>query len=239
MSLLWKSAVEHRAMPWDQNRGSGHHPVVHSTKKGGPSGFAGYVDDSYWNNSIREDMGHEDDHDGFDEDLWDQTYPDPEDDEDEDDHHYRHEIAYGHALDKKKQQENPDYDDPDLMHFVREHGSNSDLWKKHGAYKSIDLKSQPIYATQPYVSQKHIDKYKSSPGAPTDHMEQYGRDNGYLGDEAPMFVTSNGDTHVTEGHHRVAAALQRGDTHIHGWHYDLDKDPAEVRGKSEDEYEDE
>lgn len=45
----------------------------------------------------------------------------------------------------------------------------------------------------------------------------------YLGDESPMFVTHQGRLHCTEGHHRVAAALQRGDTHIVGWHYDGDK----------------
>lgn len=243
MSLLWNTAVRHEAMPWNQNQlGTGHHPVVHSTKKGGPSGFAGYVGDSEYDNDLREDTG---DEDGFDEDLYDESTPDPTEEEERhyeehgdypDSHYERHDQAYQKALQKRKQQEHPDYDDPDLMKFVREHGSNTSLWKKHGEYKPIDLKRQPVYATQPYVSQKHIDKYKSDPHAPTAHVQQYGHNVEYLGDEAPMFVTSNGDLHVTEGHHRVAAALQRGDTHIHGWHYNLDEDPADIRGRDEDEY---
>jgi hypothetical protein len=32
-----------------------------------------------------------------------------------------------------------------------------------------------------------------------------------------------------------AAALRRGDHSIMGWHYDLDKDPAGVRGRDEED----
>lgn len=244
MSLLWNTAVQHQAMPWDHGRDpSGHHPIIHSTKKGGPTGFAGYVDDSEYNDELRE--GQDDDHDEWDEDLYEETTPEPTAEEEAhmdehgeypESHYERHDEAYQKAKEDRRNQENPDYEDPDLMRFSREHGDNHALWSKHGTLGPVDIKSRPVYATQPFVSQTHIDKYRHQPTAPTWHMQQHGPKYKHLADDAPVFVTSNGDLHAIEGHHRVAAALQRGDTHIHGWHYDLDKDPAGVRGRDEDEY---
>lgn len=242
MSLLWREAVQHEAMPWYQK--GGHHPIVHSVRD---AGFAGYTDDEDRLDEMHQYSDHdEDDHDDFDEDLHDATRPEstPEDRAHFEEHgeypqsfHERHDDAYGRAYDqaksKKRAEDKPDYHDPDLINFIANHGANTELWKKYGKYGPVSLK-QPIHATQSHVSQTHIDRYTHNPGDLTDHQHTYG-DNGpeYLGNDAPMFVTHHGAVHATEGHHRTAAALQRGDHSIHGWHYDLDEDPARVKDQEE------
>jgi hypothetical protein len=123
------------------------------------------------------------------------------------------------------------------MHFVREHGSNANLWKKHGSFGPVNI-SKGVQATQSHVSQTHIDRYLDNPHDQSDHSYKYNRNTDYLGEEAPLFVTHHGILHATEGHHRTAAALQRGDSHINGWHYDLDKDPAQAKGLDEQEWDD-
>lgn len=229
MSLLY-AQVRREAMAWRNENGE-HHPVVHPVKH---VGFAGYVDMSpegrdQWGMEDEDHDGHEDD---FDEDLHEETRPEPTAEEEAhydehgeypEDYYDRHDEAYGNALYQKKMkaQENdhPDHEDDELMDFVGNHGANSEFWHQHGTHGPVDIKHQPVYATQSHVSQNHLDKYRYSPGASTH------RDNGrgdYLGDDAPMMVTHNGRLHVTEGHHRVAAALQRGDHHIDAYHFNAD-----------------
>lgn len=117
----------------------------------------------------------------------------------------------------------PDHVDEHLHHFVMAHGNDDHEWKRHEPQPvSVNL-SHGVYATQSHVSQKHINKYLDDLGAQT-HMGH--PDSGYLGDEHPMFVTHNGELHVTEGHHRVGAALQRGQSSMMGWHYNLDDHPV-------------
>lgn len=241
MSLLWTQAVQHEAMPWNHDEGSVFtHPVVHPVKK---AGFASYTDDRDRLAEYREDrrdMGEEDD--GFDEGLYDDSAPEPtaeeqahheEHDEYPESYYDRHNEAYEEAKRKKAEEDEPDHDDPELMNFVSNHGSNGVLWRKYGEFKPVDL-TQPVHATQSHVSQTHIDRYLHNPGDISDHEYKYGPSgSGYLGNEAPMFVTHHGALHVTEGHHRTAAALARGDKEIKGWHYDLDKDPARVKDQEE------
>lgn len=119
-----------------------------------------------------------------------------------------------------------DHDDPKLHIFVSSHGWNKELWRQYGELGRIDL-TEPVYATQSHVSQTHVDKYRANPYAGVHQPSDSGP---YLGDEHPLFVTHEGRLHVTDGHHRVAAALQRGDQSIHGWHYNLDKHPLTVDG---------
>jgi len=237
MSLLWKTAIQHQAMPWHTN--PGEHPVVHPVKK---AGFASYTDDKDYNDELNE--GSDEGQDDFDEDLYDETSPEPTTHEqahyDEhgdypESHYERHDEAYQKAKAQKNAQETPDRDDPDLMNFVRDFGSNTNLWQKHGQYKPINLK-QPVHATQPLVSENHIQRYMRNPKDVTEHAKKYGPGD-YLGNESPMFVTHQGELHATEGHHRTAAALRRGDSSIMGWHYDLDKDPAGVKGMDDSDYE--
>lgn len=221
MSLLY-ARVQHEAMSWHTEPGE-YHPVVHSVRH---AGFAGYVDMSP---ERRSDYGDEDDdHEGLDENAWDDASPEPTDEEqahyDEHDeypesYHDRHEEAYQHALQKKQDEDRPDYEDDELMNFVGNHGTNKSFWHAHAKHEPVDIK-QPVYATQSHVSQTHLDKYKFHPDAPTHRDRGDGR---YLGDEAPLMVTHNGRLHTIEGHHRVAAALQRGDSHIHAWHFNADE----------------
>jgi hypothetical protein len=231
MSLLWRNAAiqagtPHEGMAWNVMPGEEHH--AQSAKSVRHAGFAGYVSDTPDYDGP--------DHDGpdeFDEDLYDAARPDPtsaqqahEDYHEEPTQSFddRHQKAYQDALDKKEQENEPDHADDALMKFVGNHGTNTAHWKQHATYGHVDLR-QPVHATQSHVSQNHIDKYLGDPGAQSHHREKYPNAGGsdYLGDGAPMFVTHEGRLHATEGHHRTAAALQRGDSHIMGWHYDADK----------------
>jgi hypothetical protein len=236
VSLLWSDAVRHEAMPWhDYNESKFSHPVVHSVRN---AGFAGYTDDRDYLHDLREGHDNEDHDEGFDENLYDSSSPEPDEEEERhfhehgewpDSYYERHDQAYEKAKQDKAREDEPDNDDPDLMKFIRHHGDNTELWQRHGEHKAIDL-TQPVHATQSHVSQTHIDRYKSNPGDISDHAHTYGQTGSdYLGEEAPLFVTHNGRLHTTEGHHRVAAALQQGKPEIKGWHYDLDEDPAKTK----------
>lgn len=245
MALLWTQAVAHEGMGWYHDPRSIVHHEPHQILPVKKAGFASYTDDKERLDELNEDQ--DENEDGFDEDLYDQSRPDPTPEEEahEQEHgelpesfHDRHDEAYESALENKRQkkaeEDEPDYDDPDLMRFVRNHGTNSDLWRKHGHFGDVDL-TQGVHATQSHVSQAHIDRYLRHPDDATEATHQgRGLKSDYLGDEAPMFVTHERGLHATEGHHRVAAALQRGDKSIKGWHYDLDKDPALTKPQYED-----
>lgn len=248
MSLLWTQAVSHESMAWDHKPETivEHHAILPVKK----AGFASYTGDAEWERELQEDReknGHEEDESDFDDDLHNATRPEPTPEEaaHEEEHgelpdsfYDRHDEAYESALEKKKRdkaaENEPDRDDPKLMKFVDDHGTNTELWRKHGTYGDVDL-SRGVHATQSHVSQGHIDRYLKNPGDKSEHQHIYGPGKSdYLADEAPMFVTHQGSLHVTDGHHRVAAAIQRGDKTMKGWHYDLDKDPALAKPQREE-----
>jgi hypothetical protein len=214
-------------MPWSYQHGetARDHAKIHSVRN---AGYAGLVNMSP---ERAEDYGmHEgEDGDHFDEDLWDDSSPEPTHEENAhyeehgeypDEYDERHAQAYEEAQQKKKDEDRPDYEDDELMDFIGNHGNNRHLWDTHASYGPVDIKNQPVYATQSHVSQNHIDKYLRAPHAQV-HQPSYSGE--YPADEAPMMVTHNGRLHVTDGHHRVAAALQRGDSHIDAYHYNADK----------------
>ncbi len=226
MSLLY-ARVQREAMAWRTEKGE-HHPVVHPVKH---VGFAGYVSESADRHDDGDDEG-DDDEGGFDDDLHDETRPEPTPEEEEhndlhgeypESFHDRHNEAYDNALDqrqrKNREESTPDYEDDELMDFVGNHGTDKKFWQKHATHGPVDIK-QPVWATQSHVSQTHLDKYKFRPSAPTHTDTGDGR---YLGDEAPLMVTHQGVLHTIEGHHRVGAALQRGDSHIDAWHFNADE----------------
>lgn len=239
MSLLWMqaNAIQREAMPWYQNPKDVKAGI--DPKKAMPvkkAGYAGYVGDS---EADDETFDHGSD-DEFDEDKWDETSPEPtheeqqhfeEHDEYPESHHERHEQAYQDAVDKKRQEDVPDHEDPELHAFIGEHGTDTPLWQSKGHLGKVDL-TGPVYATQSHVNQHHIDRYqadphdeshdsRTNPGA-AKTREKFGLEP-YLADKHPMFVTHEGRLHVTDGHHRVAAALQSGQKSIIGWHYNGDK----------------
>lgn len=96
--------------------------------------------------------------------------------------------------------------------------------------EKVDL-SQPIHAMQPFVHKYHLEKYLDDPHADTETKEKYsGADeqtrkaiDHYPFTHHPGFIKYQGRMHVVDGHHRVAAALMRGDSHIEGKVYDADK----------------
>lgn len=225
MALLWAEA-----MAWNDH-GDGMDASKARAVPVKSAGFASYVGHPDWRDSEPEGQ----DLDGFDEDLWDATHPEPtakeqahydRHDEFPATHHRRHEQAYLKAIEERQASSEPDEEDLKLHEFVMENGSNQSLWQNKGHLGKVDIR-QPVHATQSHVGQTHIDRYLDDPKSTSWHEQQHGQPSDhsdrYLGHDHPMFVTHNGKLHVTEGHHRVAAALQRGDTHIHGWHYDGDK----------------
>jgi 8-oxo-dGTP pyrophosphatase MutT (NUDIX family) len=197
------------------------------------AGFAGYVG-SQDTEDLEDELGEGGDE--FDEDLYDRVTPEPTAEErahyDEegdypDSYLERHDQAYAAGQAAKKAESHPDEYDDDLHTFVAERGSDGELWRQHGSYGQVPL-TKPVYATQSHVAQAHIDRYLDDPHSTSWHQQRYGPahpGNEYLGDDAPMFVTHQGRMHVTEGHHRVAAALQRGERSIAGYHFNLDKHP--------------
>jgi hypothetical protein len=75
--------------------------------------------------------------------------------------------------------------------------------------KRVSL-NEPIYATQSHVTEQGLLKHMmgAKHTAPEDQ---------------PRFVRHQGRLYVDDGHHRVGAALLRGDSSIQGYHYDADK----------------
>jgi hypothetical protein len=231
MALLWKNAAafQREAMAWYAEPGEEHY--AQTAKHVRNAGFAGHVDhDADTRAEYNEGQSGEDE--GFDEDLHDQAHEQARTPRDQQ-HYDRHGDypesywdrqgeAYDRLKNQKAREEEPDHEDNALMRFIGNHGTNTAHWHQHGTYGAVSLK-QPVYATQSHVSQAHIDKYLVDPGAMSHHKSKYpSSTSNYLGDGAPMFVTHEGRLHTTEGHHRTAAALQRGDSHIMGWHYDAD-----------------
>lgn len=223
-----KQALFVEGMAWQNFSGTAEEVKAKPTRE---AGFKGYVGHSDWEENEPEN---DDNNDGWDEDLWDRVRPEPTEDEqreyDEEgesgSHWYRHEQAYSNALANRHAESQPDITDDGLHEFIRYHGSDTALWQNKGRLGKVDL-TKGVYATQSHVGQKHIDHYLAHPDSESwanrTHPQRSIMNIEYLGDDTPLFVTHEGRLHCIEGHHRVAAALQRGDKTIHAWHYDGDK----------------
>jgi len=231
MALLW---VE--AMSWHDGAGlSREQAMPVSVRKAGFKGYVGggydYDEDSDMMPSEREEKQSR-----LDEDLYDDVTPEPtkaeqahydKHGEHPDSYYERHDQAYAKAVADKAKENEPDLEDERLHTFVAEHGANNALWQSKGHLGPVDLR-KGVYATQSHVSRRIMDEHEHDPSGgswTSREQRQKGRDyqSDYLGEGHPMFVTHEGRLHATEGHHRVAVALQRGDSHITGWHYDADK----------------
>jgi hypothetical protein len=116
---------------------------------------------------------------------------------------------------------------PKLFTFVRRIQLFPQRWHDMDRQK-VDL-SQPIHAMQPFVHKSHLEKYLNEPDAPTQAMENVTDSKNrralehYPFTHHPGFVKYQGRMHCVDGHHRVAAALMRGDSHIEGKVWDADK----------------
>lgn len=249
MSNLWvhAAAAQVEAMAWtDDPRDRNHYTPVH-VKQAGYAGVVGdHEDDKEW----AEETGQNEHKDDFDEDLWDEARPQSttqerrhyeEHDEYPESFEARHDQAYGEAKQRRDEEaaKSPyDHEDPDLRHFISEHGSHTKLWHDYARSGRINLR-QPVYATQTHVAREHIDKYKANPNAVGRHREMHPNAmHDYMGEEHPLFVTHQGRLHVIEGHHRVAAELEKGSPHMYGHHFNLDAHPQFGNGEvNEEDYE--
>lgn len=252
MSLLWHrtpvmpSALRRKAMAWHQDPKDPHMTPI-SVRH---AGYAGVVGDQSWEDEMHGGHGHDPYGDDFDEDLYNESTPEmtheerqhyEEHGEPPEDYYERHDQAYGEAMDKKRRENNLDIDDPALMSFTGEHGSNSHLWQHHGTLGMVNIKDEPVWATQTHVAKEHLDRYKDNPHDMSWHQQMHGTFPGreqYHGDEYPMFVTHQGRLHVTEGHHRVANALMNGEPKIHAWHFNLDAHPEYDPDENDEDWED-
>lgn len=122
-------------------------------------------------------------------------------------------------------------DTPDLYKFIRATPHAQHIWDKVPETK-VSLK-QPIYATQPFVHRKHLQKYVDNPGARTYQQENeaergvsgegYGGSKEHPFSSTPGFVKYRNRIHVIDGHHRVSSELMKGSDSMPGKVYDADK----------------
>lgn len=199
MTLLWSRAVRHQAMPWFQHPEEPRRTPV-SVRNAGYAGYVGAGDDE----QLRELA------------LPDHTPSEMrhllETDEDTESFKKRHDEATEKLKAGLTHEDIPDIEDPRLHHFIRNHFNEQRLWKPG----SIDL-TQPVYATQSHVAKEHLDRYRNDPNAAVHDAEYRGIDA-----DAPMVVKHEGRMHAVEGHHRIAAGIERGETSLPAWVVDLD-----------------
>lgn len=244
MGLVWSDIVKQAAlsttlaMAWEtQDHRYPARNAIH-VRDAGFKGLVGYHPDTLAEQADEGMREPRDPYSHWDEDIRDKSAPEaaPHEQahldghgEPHEDYERRHDHAYEKLWHEHRGEGNPDHHDDDLMNFVSHHTNNPELWKEKGTFGPVDLR-KGVYATQSHVHPNHFSRYLSDPHAPTERTRYRDEDSlvsdepwrEHLADRGPMFVTHQGRLHATEGHHRVAAALQRGDSHINGWHYDAD-----------------
>jgi hypothetical protein len=206
MSTLWKNAAHHMAMPWIQDPEDKTPKTPVSVRHVGFAGVVGSSDEhSLFSNSnypeaTRSERAHLIQHG-----EWPQRYQD------------RFSEAAERVRNSRGHEDTPDIEDDRLGHFLDHHWSDPYLWKKTGTLGEVSL-HQPIHATQTHVAQEHLNRYRHSSEAPVHNAEERTD----MDRVAPMFVKHEGRLHAIEGHHRIGAAMLRGDPSIKGWTFDLD-----------------
>jgi GNAT superfamily N-acetyltransferase len=230
-------------------------PVKHAGFKGYVEGYEGHHEDM---KQADRDLG--DDHesggdDDFDDELHEATAPDPntheqahheEHGEYPDSYYERHDEAYAKAKQDKE----------DAVRPVAHHGAahnmlanemerNYPAWHTKGEIKKVDLSKHDVYAMQPHVVDRHINRYLKNPGDTVAHVQEHGMSlaqDMYPGTHRPMFIKHENNLFTVEGHHRTASALLRKEpveAHVydadkHGFpHYDEDEDYGDGFDKHE------
>lgn len=121
----------------------------------------------------------------------------------------RHEEAMDHyRTHGLPEEERADHEDPRLFHFMEHHYHHGDLFEP----ASVDTTETPIYATQTHVAKEHLDKYRRNADASPHDADA----------PAPVLITHQGRVHAADGHHRLSAAMERGDRDLQVWHLNLD-----------------
>lgn len=192
-------------------------PVSHAGYRGHVEAYPGHEHEM--NEMDREINGG---HESFDYDVWDEHAPEPntherayhqEHDELPDEYHERHQEAYDKAVQKRYEDTQPIGHHTPLVNFVRSHGDDHQFWHDHGRLEDIDHAHQSVIATQPYLVQKHLDRYMKNRDDDVDHVQQHGwgeHNVNYIGSHHPMVVRHEGNLYATEGHHRMASDMMSG-----------------------------
>lgn len=98
---------------------------------------------------------------------------------------------------------------------------DNDFWNKHGQVEEIDHSRHDTYATQPYVTQRHVNRYIEKPDDTTQSAKTH-PDFDLPSNRHPMMVRHEGSLYAIEGHHRIAANMATGRS-THALVYDMDK----------------
>lgn len=131
-------------------------------------------------------------------------------------------VMFGHPYDDHgSPEEAPDRQSTTLGHLVED--STADYWREHAPIQDVDI-SHGVHATQSHVHTGHLDRHDADQTTPADDD---------LVSRSPLFATHRGLLHVLDGHHKVAAALRRGDKSIKGRHLNLDEHPFECHSGCE------
>ena len=230
-------------------------PVKHAGFKGYVEGYEGQHEDNM--HEDREAYGSRHPEGGFDEDLWEHSAPEWTTHErehheewgehpDQDDYDDRHAAAY-----EKAKQDKEDAVKPVAHHggvfsmLANEMERDYPSWHEKGEIRKVDVGKHDVYATQPHVVDKHVNRYLKNPGDTVAHVKEHGMNlvqEMYPGTHRPMMVKHENNLFTVEGHHRVASALLRRepveamvyDADKHGFpHYDDDEDYGESYEKHE------
>jgi 8-oxo-dGTP pyrophosphatase MutT (NUDIX family) len=228
-------------------------PVKHAGFKGYVEGYEGHHEDM--KEADRDLGGHESGGGDFDEELHENTAPDPntherahyeEHDDYPDSYFERHDEAYAKAKQEKEDAVKPVAHHGGVFNMLsNEQERNYPAWHTKGEVQHVDLSKHDVYAMQPHVVDKHVNRYLKNPGDTVAHVKEHGMDlaqDMYPGTHRPMFIKHENNLFTVEGHHRTASALLRKEpveAHVydadkHGFpHYDDDEDYGEGFDKHE------
>jgi hypothetical protein len=168
--------------------------------------------------------------------------------EHEESHRRRFEDRAGQELQSRQDDRNDD-----LHRFLTSHATNKSFWDQvpvHHVDLSQDIHATQPYVLKDHLlrylhnPEDTTDHAQRNLGAPIHHDRDPGSGethpyyrteeahpdswrqqhvDDYYGNQMPGFVKHEGKVHAVEGHHRVAAALLRGDKAIQGRYHDADQ----------------
>lgn len=233
--VLTRFGHDHRTGGQYQHREHTLTPVKHAGFKGYVEGYDGQHEDNMEDD--RGAYGSRHPNGGFDEDLYDSVAPEMDTHErehyeehgelpDQDDYDQRHDDAYTKAKSQKERDVKPMAHHGGVYHMLANHGENGyQDWHDKGEVHDVDLSQHHVYATQPHVVDKHVNRYVQNPRDTVLHVQQHGENattDSYPGTHHPMFIKHENNLFTVEGHHRTASALLRKEP-VRGIVYDADK----------------
>lgn len=113
----------------------------------------------------------------------------------------------GSSYSDEDQKDSPHHYNDDLLEHLQDHDGTELRAMSQRQHVSI---KEPVFATQSHITQSGLDKHMSGRYTPRP-------------EDKPRFVRHQGRLYVDDGHHRVGAALMRGEASVDGYYYDADK----------------